>query len=91
MRLEAAPADGVFPEGFYSTTNLETFVRLDGRWVPVGRPEMDLGVKVDIAGGTAVTVAMADVRAGDMFVVGHGRRARRARWSARATSRRSSS
>ena len=25
--------DGVFPDGFYSTTNLETRVRLDGRWV----------------------------------------------------------
>src|SRR5438105_14005884 len=27
IALEAAPADGVFPEGFYSTTNLETSVR----------------------------------------------------------------
>ena len=34
-----APADGVFPEDFYSTTNLETVVRLDGGWVPVENPE----------------------------------------------------
>lgn len=30
--LVAAPADGVFPDGFYATTNLETSVRLSGRW-----------------------------------------------------------
>ena len=30
-RLEPAPADGVFPEDFYSTTNLETVVRLAGQ------------------------------------------------------------
>lgn len=70
VKLEAAPADGVFPEGFYSTTNLETFVRMDGRWVRVGRPEMDLGVRVDSAAGSAETIAMADVVVGDMFVVG---------------------
>ncbi len=42
-RYEPAPADGVFPEAFYSTTNLETFVRLDGRWVEVAGTEMDCG------------------------------------------------
>ena len=30
-----APSDGVFPDDFYSTTNLETLVRLDGDWLPV--------------------------------------------------------
>src|SRR4051812_6708558 len=33
VRLAPAPRDGVFPEGFYATTNLETWVRLGGRWV----------------------------------------------------------
>ena len=34
------PADiaGAFPEGFYSTTNQPTQVRLHGRWVDVARP-----------------------------------------------------
>src|SRR5688572_13073758 len=39
--VEVAEVDGVFPDGFYSTTNLETRVRLDGRWVSVDNPEMD--------------------------------------------------
>ncbi len=30
--------DGVFPDDFYSTTNLDTVVRLDGHWVPVEQP-----------------------------------------------------
>jgi hypothetical protein len=42
--FEPAPADGVFPERFYSTTNLETHVRRGGQWVPVRYPEMDCGV-----------------------------------------------
>lgn len=66
-----APADGVFPEDFYSTTNLDTQVRLNGGWVPVAHPEMDLGIVVDSAAHTARTCPMADVRKGELVVVGH--------------------
>jgi lysine-ketoglutarate reductase/saccharopine dehydrogenase-like protein (TIGR00300 family) len=68
-RLEAALADGVFPEDFYSTTNLETFIRFDGRWVPVEWPEMDCGVLVDPKAGTARTIPLIQVKAGDLLVV----------------------
>jgi lysine-ketoglutarate reductase/saccharopine dehydrogenase-like protein (TIGR00300 family) len=70
--IAAAPADGVFPESFYSTTNLDTFVRLKQRWVHVANPEMDLGVRVDATHASAETVAISDVRAGDLLVVGRG-------------------
>lgn len=66
-----AEKDGVFPDGFYSTTNLETDVRIAGRWVRLLDPEMDLGVRVDVGKGTAQAVQMADVRAGESYVVGH--------------------
>jgi lysine-ketoglutarate reductase/saccharopine dehydrogenase-like protein (TIGR00300 family) len=69
--LAPAPVDGVFPDDFYSTTNLETFVRLQGEWVPVRQPEMDCGVRVDAERGTAVTVPLSDVRRGEQSVVGH--------------------
>jgi lysine-ketoglutarate reductase/saccharopine dehydrogenase-like protein (TIGR00300 family) len=76
VRLEPAPADGVFPPDFYSTTNLETFVRVDGGWLPVQWPEMDCGILVDKAAGTARTLPVIQVRAGDLIVVGtHGVRA----------------
>jgi lysine-ketoglutarate reductase/saccharopine dehydrogenase-like protein (TIGR00300 family) len=65
-----APADGVFPEDFYSTTNLETVVRLDGGWVPVEHPEMDCGLLVE--GARVRTIPVSDVRAGDQVVCGAG-------------------
>ncbi len=69
--LEASDMDGVFPDRFYSTTNLETFVRVAGEWMRVRHPEMDCGIRVHEAGGAAETVAMSDVKAGDRFVTGH--------------------
>ncbi len=41
-----ADMDGVLPEGFYSTTNFPTFVRIRGRDVEVERLEMDCGIRV---------------------------------------------
>jgi lysine-ketoglutarate reductase/saccharopine dehydrogenase-like protein (TIGR00300 family) len=67
-----APADGVFPEDFYSTTNLETLVRLDREWLRVERPEMDCGLVVS-PGPLVRTVPVSDVRGGDAVVCGaHG-------------------
>jgi lysine-ketoglutarate reductase/saccharopine dehydrogenase-like protein (TIGR00300 family) len=77
--LRPAPADGVFPEDFYSTTNLDTFVRLDREWLPVDRAEMDCGLVVSEETGGADgrvvvrTVPVSDVRAGESVVCGaHG-------------------
>ncbi|MDR3686496.1 MAG: TIGR00300 family protein [Coriobacteriia bacterium] len=71
VKLAPSPMDGVFPDGFYSTTNMETDARVSGGWVRVANPEMDLGVRVDPKSCAAETVPMADVRAGELFVVGH--------------------
>jgi lysine-ketoglutarate reductase/saccharopine dehydrogenase-like protein (TIGR00300 family) len=70
-----APADGVFPDDFYSTTNLETLVRLDRDWLRVRQPEMDCGLVVTEEDGKPVvrTVPVSDVRAGEAVVCGaHG-------------------
>ncbi len=71
--LVPAPKDGVFPEDFYSTTNLETFVRVHNRWLPVENIEMDCGVVVwhDDHQWHARTIPMARVKQGDLIVVGH--------------------
>jgi lysine-ketoglutarate reductase/saccharopine dehydrogenase-like protein (TIGR00300 family) len=66
-----APCDGTLPDHFYSTTNLTTQVRLQGRWVEVQGTEMDLAILVDHALGTAQARPIADVRAGEQVVVGH--------------------
>ncbi len=66
----ATDRDGVFPAGFYSTTNLPTRVRIEGEWVDVERPEMDCGIVVG-PGRRARTAPMHRVRVGDRMVVGH--------------------
>src|SRR3954463_11222467 len=66
--LRKCDRDGVFPDDFYSTTNLETVVRLDGDWVPVEQPEMDCGLVV--SRGRVHTVPVSDVKAGDQVVCG---------------------
>ena len=68
--LRAVDRDGVFPEDFYSTTNLETVVRLGADWVPVEQPEMDCGLVVE--DGRVRTVPVSDVRAGMQLVCGAG-------------------
>lgn len=70
-RLVAADIDGAFPEGFYSSTNQRTEVRLAGEWVEVDKQEMDCGVAVDAAKKTAWCLPMTDVRIGQQLVVGH--------------------
>ena len=40
-RFEAMPGDGVLPEGFFSTSNLPTYIHTEGRWVAPTRPRMD--------------------------------------------------
>lgn len=66
--LRAVDADGVFPEDFYSTTNLDTEVRVDGRWLRVQNPEMDCGLVLE--DGVVRTVPVSDVRAGWRVVCG---------------------
>ncbi len=70
-QLAAADAEGVFPEGFYATTNLRTQVRVHGTWFDVEKQEMDCGIVVDIGEGRARCTPIHRVRPGDMIVVGH--------------------
>jgi lysine-ketoglutarate reductase/saccharopine dehydrogenase-like protein (TIGR00300 family) len=69
-QTEPAPRDGVLPDQFYATTNLETEVRVDGAWLPVAFTEMDCAIVIER--DDARTVAPSDVKAGDAVVVGHG-------------------
>jgi len=75
VRSAPAPARGVFPDGFYATTNLDTFVRFGGSWIPVEPIEMDCGILLtgdpaDPANLSAAAVPMHRIRKGDRVVVG---------------------
>lgn len=70
-RVEPALRRGIFPDGFYATTNLPTWVRLSKKWVEVPFPEMDCGIRVDAHRTRADCIPMHRVTKGDLFVVGH--------------------
>ena len=70
-QLVLADLDGAFPEGFYSTTNQRSEIRLDEKWIPVAEQEMDCGITVDFKNSLARCVPMPDVQKGMPIVVGH--------------------
>ncbi len=65
-----APVDiaGTAPEGFYSSTNLATEVRLDGEWVPVLGQRMDAVLVFE--DGAFRCVKLRDLQLGQRCVVG---------------------
>jgi lysine-ketoglutarate reductase/saccharopine dehydrogenase-like protein (TIGR00300 family) len=71
VTYKPAPADGVLPPDFYSTTHLPTQVRLGGRWIEVANTEMDLVIIVNPERGEARMIPSASVRKGELVVVGH--------------------
>ena len=70
-RLEPVTQEGVFPEGFYSTSNLPTEVLLDGKWVGVENMEMDAAIAVERKAGRARCIVFQDAKPGMEVVVGH--------------------
>jgi lysine-ketoglutarate reductase/saccharopine dehydrogenase-like protein (TIGR00300 family) len=61
--------EGVFPRGFYSTSNQPTEVRVDGRWIEVANIEMDCGIAVE--DGRALCLPVDEARPGQLIVCGY--------------------
>jgi lysine-ketoglutarate reductase/saccharopine dehydrogenase-like protein (TIGR00300 family) len=68
-QFAAAPSDGVLPDGFFSTTNLPTFVRLKGKWVAPREPRMDAGIVLD-RDGTLWVREGRRLKQGDLVAIG---------------------
>jgi lysine-ketoglutarate reductase/saccharopine dehydrogenase-like protein (TIGR00300 family) len=68
-RWEPAPSDGVLPEGFFSTTNLPTYVRIGGEWRLPREPRMDSAIVLDDDGVPRVLEARY-VRRGQGIAMG---------------------
>jgi lysine-ketoglutarate reductase/saccharopine dehydrogenase-like protein (TIGR00300 family) len=68
-RFVPAPADGVLPDGFFSTTNLPTYVRVNGKWIPPREPRMDSGLVLTGDGMIYVREGRR-LRKGDLVAVG---------------------
>jgi lysine-ketoglutarate reductase/saccharopine dehydrogenase-like protein (TIGR00300 family) len=71
LQTEKVTAAGVYPEGFYSTSNLPTYVLLEREWVPVEKQEMDCAIAIDRLARKAWCVAFPDALPGMDLVVGH--------------------
>ena len=68
-RFEPLPADGVLPEGFFSTTNLPTYVRVGGEWRLPLEPRMDSALVLASDGSLWVREGRR-VRKGEQVAVG---------------------
>jgi lysine-ketoglutarate reductase/saccharopine dehydrogenase-like protein (TIGR00300 family) len=65
-----APADRVFPDNFYSTTNNPTQVYFNGEWIEVEGMMMDKVIALDTKAKRAVCKPIREVKKGDLIVVG---------------------
>lgn len=65
-RFEPSPADGVLPDGFMSTTNHPTYVKVQGRWRMPERPRMDSHLVWDPQADTLIVKEFRLVRQGDL-------------------------
>ena len=70
LRLEPAPAAGIAPESFYSTTNHPTALRLGNLWVDVEDQRMDAAIVVSPDKRHARCTKLRDLKAGDLVVCG---------------------
>ncbi|HEX8850663.1 MAG TPA: hypothetical protein VF761_14130 [Gemmatimonadaceae bacterium] len=69
-RFVPAPADGVLPEDFFSTTNLPTYVKVKGKWVMPREPRMDSALVLDRDGVLWIREGRR-LKKGDLVAVGH--------------------
>jgi lysine-ketoglutarate reductase/saccharopine dehydrogenase-like protein (TIGR00300 family) len=67
-RFAPLPADGVLPEGFFSTSNLPTYVHVGGAWLAPSRPRMDCVIVR--RGGALETIEPRRLRAGELIAMG---------------------
>jgi lysine-ketoglutarate reductase/saccharopine dehydrogenase-like protein (TIGR00300 family) len=67
-RFAPLPADGVLPEGFFSTSNLPTYIRVEGTWLAPIRPRMDCVVVK--RSGFLETIEPRRLRRGELIAMG---------------------
>jgi lysine-ketoglutarate reductase/saccharopine dehydrogenase-like protein (TIGR00300 family) len=68
-RFEPAPADTVLPDGFMSTTNFPTYVKIGGKWRMPERPRMDSHLVWDPASERLAVKEFRLVQKGDLVAV----------------------
>jgi lysine-ketoglutarate reductase/saccharopine dehydrogenase-like protein (TIGR00300 family) len=68
--MEPAPADGLAPQSFYSSTNFPTYIKYQGEWRLVKRQRMDGVIVWDEKEKEHICTELRRVRAGQQVVTG---------------------
>ncbi len=63
VRFAPAEDDGILPDDFYSTTNFDTHVRINGKWEVAADQKMDCAVV--LRGGQPVCAKMSQIKKGE--------------------------
>lgn len=71
VELVASDKDATVPDNFYSTTNYNTKIYYDSRWINIDNIEMDCVLAVDTENKTACCKPLNTIKKGEMIVVGH--------------------
>lgn len=69
--LVASQKDKTVPDNFYSTTNYNTKIYYDNKWINIDNIEMDCMLVVDTENKTATCKPLNTIKKGEMIVVGH--------------------
>lgn len=71
VELVASTKDKTVPDNFYSTTNYNTKIFYNGKWINIDTIEMDCMLVVDVERNTATCKPLNTIKKGEMVVVGH--------------------
>ncbi|RAP49963.1 MAG: TIGR00300 family protein [Methanosphaera sp. SHI613] len=71
VELVASEKDATVPDNFYSTTNYNTKIYYDNRWINIDNIEMDCLLVVDSENKTACCKPLNTIKKGELIVVGH--------------------
>jgi lysine-ketoglutarate reductase/saccharopine dehydrogenase-like protein (TIGR00300 family) len=70
VHVVAAPADKVYPDNFYSTTNNPTLVYFKGEMIEVQGIMMDKAIAIDPEANSAKCETIRELKKGELIVVG---------------------
>lgn len=79
VRVAPAPADGVAPEGFHSTSMYPEYFKIDGKWILAEESRMDSSVVLRENGRLDV-VENRNLRKGEKVILGRTERAEEGIW-----------
>lgn len=71
VELVASQKDATVPDNFYSTTNYNTKIYYDNRWINIDNIEMDCMLVVDEENKTASCKPLNTIKKGEKVIVGH--------------------